>query len=108
MTTGDKFVRENQIARVDLMKIDTESTEPQVLSGLIETIRRDRPNIICEVLPELTEQRIQSLLAPLGYKFFRITDRGLVKEEKISGDLEFRNYLLSTAADENGIFEKKD
>lgn len=108
VTTGDQFVRENGVKRVDLMKIDTESTEPQVLAGMIETIRRDHPDIICEVLPDLTEQRVQDLLTPLGYNFFRITDRGLLKEARISGDLKFRNYLLSTAPDKNRIFQPRD
>lgn len=108
VTTGDQFVRENGLGRVDLMKIDTESTEPQVLGGMIETIRRDYPNIICEVLPDLTERRVQDLLTPLGYNFFRITDQGLIKEARISGELRFRNYLLSTAPDEKRIFQPRD
>lgn len=97
--TGDKFVEQNDITRVDLMKIDTESTEPQVLAGMLKTIERDRPNIICEVLPDLTERSIENLLTPLGYSFYRITDTGLVKQENITGDFKFRNYLLSPASD---------
>lgn len=99
--TGDKFVEQNDLPRVDLMKIDTESTEPQVLAGMLKTIERDRPNIICEVLPGLTEQSIENLLAPLGYSFYRITDTGLVRQEKITGDFKFRNYLFSPAPAES-------
>ena len=99
VTTGDKFVAENDLPRVDLLKIDTESTEPQVLAGMLKTIERDRPQIICEVLPDLTETRIEELLSPLGYSFYRITDRGLVRQESITGDLIFRNYLFSPAAE---------
>lgn len=106
--TGDKFVDENKIHRVDLMKIDTESTEPQVLAGMLKTIKRDRPNIICEVLPDLTEQRLEKLLVPLDYSFYLITDSGLVRQEKIVGDLKFRNYLFSPEADERRIFVKND
>lgn len=106
--TGDKFADENDIHRVDLIKIDTESTEPQVLAGMLKTIERDRPRIICEVLPDLTEQSIESLLAPLGYNFYRITDRGLVREEKIIGDYKFRNYLFSPAVDDSRIFVQND
>ena len=106
--TGDKFVEENDLPRVDLMKIDTESTEPQVLAGMLKTIERDRPNIICEVLPDLTERSIENLMRPLGYSFYRITDNGLVREEKITGDLKFRNYRVSPARDERRIFVKHD
>jgi FkbM family methyltransferase len=106
--TGDKFVEENNLPRVDLMKIDTESTEPQVLAGILKTIERHRPNIICEVLPGLTERSIENLLGPLGYSFYHITDNGLVRREKITGDLKFRNYLLSPATDDSRIFVKND
>ncbi len=40
---------------VDLIKIDTESTEPAVLRGLASTIERDRPVIFCEVLVNRSE-----------------------------------------------------
>lgn len=103
VVTGDKFVEENDLPRVDLMKIDTESTEPQVLAGMLKTIERDHPNIICEVLPDLTEKSIENLLTPLGYSFYRITDRGLVREERITGDPKFRNYLFTTAVDERTL-----
>lgn len=103
VVTGDNFVKENNIPRVDLLKIDTESTEPQVLAGMLKTIKRDRPKIICEVLPDLTEKSIELLLGPLGYSFYRITDRGLVRQERITGDLKFRNYLFSTAVDDGTL-----
>ena len=106
--TGDRFVEENSLPRVDLLKIDTESTEPQVLAGVLKTLERDRPQIICEVLPDLTEQSIENLLTPLGYSFYRITDGGLVRQEKITGDLIFRNYLFTTATDPSRIFVKND
>jgi FkbM family methyltransferase len=98
VVTGDKFISDNQIAKLDLIKIDTESTEPQVLRGLRETLKRDRPHIICEVLPSFTGAELTAALAPLGYYYYHITDRGLVWRETITGDNEFRNYLFSAVS----------
>ena len=75
--TVDSFVRENAIEGVDLVKIDTESTEPQVLLGMIETIRRDQPAIICEVLKgRASEKLLAQILRPLGYRFYLLTPDG--------------------------------
>ena len=43
---GDEFARD--IDRIDLIKIDVEGMEGEVLSGLVETIRRLRPNVLFE------------------------------------------------------------
>ena len=43
--------------RVDLMKIDVEDFEADVLEGMHDTIERDQPFIICEILPRNKEHR---------------------------------------------------
>ncbi len=45
---ADDVIRESRLTKVDLIKIDAESSELQVLQGLTETLRRDRPRIILE------------------------------------------------------------
>jgi FkbM family methyltransferase len=94
--TIDSFVKANNIAKVDLMKIDTEGTEHRVLEGAKEVISRDNPLIICEVLPGMTEALLQAFFQNSNYEFFWITDEGLVLKEKLEGDpnFEFLNYLL--------------
>lgn len=50
VTTVDAYVSRLELARVGLLKIDVESTEHQVLAGGMETIAKDRPLIVLEVL----------------------------------------------------------
>jgi FkbM family methyltransferase len=97
VTTGDKIVEEHQINKVDLIKIDTESTEPLVLTGLLKTIKRDEPDIICEVLHGRTEEKLEDIMRPLGYKFYWMSNEGLLLKDKIVGDPTYKypNYFFT-------------
>jgi FkbM family methyltransferase len=87
VVTLDSFVKRYRLSNIDLLKIDTESTEPLVMEGAKETIARDLPLIICEVLSEAgTESELQKRLAYYEYEYFLITPEGLIRREKIIGD----------------------
>jgi hypothetical protein len=104
VTTLDRFVREHGISRVDLVKVDTESTEPEVLRGMMETLRRDHPVIFCEVLPGRgSEKRLQEILQSLGYHNYLLTPNGPVCRESIEGHPEWLNYLFTTLSAEEII-----
>ncbi len=92
----DTFVADEQIARIDLLKIDTEATEHLVLDGAKETLARDKPMIICEVLKGRTERELHAMLDRFDYRYFWITESGLVEKESIVGDATHRhdNYLF--------------
>lgn len=97
--TLDRFVREQGLPRVNLLKIDTESTEPQVLRGMSETLRRDRPALFCEVLEGRgSERALEDILAPLGYRYYLLTPVGPVAKDRIEGHPEWLNYLFTVAA----------
>jgi len=95
-TTLDTFVSKNSIEKVELLKIDTEATEPLVLEGGRNVIQRDEPMIICEVLRGRTEKSLHQFLSPLGYSYYWITDKGLIRKDTIEGDgtNKYRNYLF--------------
>jgi len=97
---ADSLLAEAGVARVDLVKIDTESTEPDVLRGMHATLERDHPTIFCEVLHGRTERRLEELLGPLGYKYYWVTEQGPVRRDTIAGDPTYRfpNYVFSTDA----------
>lgn len=96
VTTLDSFVRERRLTRVDLVKIDTESTESQVLRGMREVLRRDRPAIVCEVLAgREAGAGLAEVLAPLGYRYYLLTADGPVAHETITGHAVWLNYLFT-------------
>ena len=94
--TLDSFVADRRLEGVDLIKIDTESTEPLVLTGGRELLRREKPLVICEVLHGRTEREIEAVLRGLSYRFYWMTDAGLVEKASIEGDRTYKylNYLF--------------
>lgn len=95
----DTYAEENHLGRIDLIKIDTEGSEPEVLEGARRRLARDRPWILCEVLAGLTEDRLNALLGGLGYEFLLVTGEGLVRSPDIRGDRTYRhrNFLFAPA-----------
>ncbi len=95
----DTFARQHGLERIDLIKVDTEGTEPSVLAGARALLKRDQPWIVCEVLHGLTEPGLHAELDRLGYRYFLITGHGLEEHPRIVGDPTYRdrNWLFATA-----------
>jgi FkbM family methyltransferase len=90
-TRLDTYCAQHNIDHIDLLKIDTESTEPTVLAGGREIIGDCKPDMICEVLYGRTEQVLMEFLAPFGYHYFHIQDKGLVPVERLEGDRTYKH-----------------
>lgn len=97
VTTLDAFVQEQGLNHIDLVKIDTESTEPDVIRGMAETIRRDRPHIVCEVLKGRgSEQAVDELVRSFGYSCYHLRPEGPVLCDRVEGHPSWLNYLFTT------------
>lgn len=75
--------------------MDVEATEHHVLAGMTRLLETCRPVIVSEVLYNRNEQQQQAILERHGYRWYWITDRGLVQRDEIVGDQTYqcRNYL---------------
>lgn len=72
--TLNTFIQEHRFDRIDLMKIDVETYEPQVLEGMDSYLSEFKPNILIEVLSADAGAKIEALLAGKGYLFFDIDE----------------------------------
>lgn len=81
---------------VDLVKIDTESTEPAVLRGMVNTIERWRPVITLEVLRGRTEEALDQFLLDADYRALWMRRDGVTLLGSVVGDESHSelNYLL--------------
>lgn len=97
IVTIDAYVRAHGLETVDLIKIDVEGAESAVLQGAAEIIREHQPAIICEILHGIADtEAATALFEDTDYRFFLLTDEGLVEHERLVGDPTyfFKNYLL--------------
>jgi FkbM family methyltransferase len=73
----DDVVRELNVQRLDVMKVDVEGAEVYVLRGAIQSLNRFHPKIIAEVVPRQLEnmksskEELFALLESLGYSIRR-------------------------------------
>lgn len=95
--TIDSFTQMNNIPQVDLIKIDTETTEHMVLQGAKHILEKHQPIVICEVLQGgKTEKYLHEILEHFNYKYFSISNQSLIEKDQLAGDNAFEalNYLF--------------
>jgi FkbM family methyltransferase len=96
VVTLDGFMQRENVGRVDLIKMDTERTEHEVLRGAWEILKRDQPDIICEVWPDADNiEELENLLRPHGYQFYQLLPNGPQQREGIKPDADALNYLFT-------------
>lgn len=91
--TLDEYVRRTGIVPA-VLKIDTESTEPDVLFGSAGVLREHRPWVLCEVLAGRGEDRLTEAMIPHGYHWFHITSElPYPAARTIAGDRTYRDLM---------------
>jgi FkbM family methyltransferase len=95
----------NHPMKVDLIKIDVEDFEAEVLLGMERVVRRDKPFIVCEILPRNREHKNEStrqVIDALNYTPYWITPYGYIRVTRFDFERELTNFLLSpvSVADE--------
>ncbi len=90
VSTIDKFVLEENIEKLEFIKIDTEGSEYKVLRGGEKIIRKFQPIIFYEYQSVTTEQTVSFKNAEMSYKFikkmgykqyYKIRNRGTALKE---------------------------
>lgn len=76
-----------KIDRVDLIKIDTQGWESRVLDGARETIERDKPALIVEVVNNhvLNDPLVKKVVG-MGYRAYAITQKDMIFQPMRSGE----------------------
>jgi len=49
LVEGDRYINENQLPTISLLKMDVEGFEKNALTGLRKTLEKDRPIVVCEI-----------------------------------------------------------
>ena len=101
LNTLDAFVREADVKRIDLVKIDVEGAELAVLRGAVAALARFKPYLIIEVQEDTARAAgyraadILNFLRPMGYAFDVIGRNGRLRQVDESSLGRFQNVLCS-------------
>jgi FkbM family methyltransferase len=92
----DDFERQHPIT-LELVKLDVEDFEADVLIGMEGTIARDRPFIICEILPRAHgNERTREWVESAGYTPYWITPCGYIRVSRFDfARPAWQDFLLS-------------
>lgn len=83
------------------MKIDVEGTETEVLRYGQKFLDAFRPDILCEVLPDVADgHELETLLTPHGYHFYLVRESDLLPADRIEPSRRFRDWFFTTKTSE--------
>lgn len=96
----DTFIEENGVKKIDLMKIDVETHEPEVLEGMGKYLGEFSPAMLIEILDDEVGAGVEKLVEKNGYLYFNIDDKaGTLRQVDHIVKSDFWNYLLCSPAD---------
>ncbi|MFH1132443.1 MAG: FkbM family methyltransferase [Pseudomonadota bacterium] len=91
----DDFVNKQNIANVDLIKIDVEGYEPDVLAGAINTLERDRPVLFVEILAAELLDKIKEII-PGDYQAWNPLEKSIIRDSSLTETaLKIRDIIFS-------------
>lgn len=96
MTKLDNYVREQNITKIDFIKIDIEGAEYLALLGMEQTLMQYKPMLMIEILEQNNSEnarKIELFLKQLNYKKYFIDDDG--KLSSTNQNISRNNYIFS-------------
>ncbi len=107
----DNYKNKQSISNIELIKMDCEFHEKEVLEGMSDILKNDKPLILMEVLfPEgegqkghfemVTHVEIERIMKEYGYSFYLISKDALIRVDKLEYNPDERNYLFSPTRSE--------
>lgn len=99
VSTLDLFVREQDLARLDFLKVDVEGSEWRFLAGAEQALARFRPRLMIEVNPQALErfgagaEQVTQWLRERGYTLHRAGRRSLRPLEQLPRPGKYVNLI---------------
>jgi FkbM family methyltransferase len=88
------FIEEQKLSKIDLIKIDVETHEPEVLEGMGDFLKRYKPTILIEILNDEVGAKVQQLVSGIDYMFFNIDEINPPKKVDTIKKSDYYNYLI--------------
>lgn len=88
------FIKDFNIDKIDLIKIDVETHEPEVLEGMEEFLNKFQPTLLIEILNDEIGEKVQSIIKNIDYLYFNIDEVNIPKRVDKIVKSDYYNYLV--------------
>jgi len=88
------FISSENIRKLDLMKIDVETHEPEVLEGMEKYLNDHRPTLLIEILNEQIANRVEEIIKDKGYLYFNIDEENPPRRVNILSRSDHLNFWI--------------
>ena len=88
------FIEQHIFKKIDLMKIDVETHEPEVLAGMEKYLDQFRPTMLIEILNDEVGKKVEALVKDKGYLYFNIDETNGIRKVDHIFKSDYYNYLL--------------
>ncbi len=90
----ETFIEEQCIERIDLIKIDVETHEPELLEGFGKYLEQFEPTMLIEILDDNIAAKVQGMIKDIPYLYYNINEqKGARKMETLSKSDGY-NFLI--------------
>jgi FkbM family methyltransferase len=95
LLTLKSYIENNNINKIDLMKIDVETHEAEVIEGMGEYLSKFKPTILIEILNDEVAEKLNPFFNNLNYLYFNIDDKNnLIRQTEKLTKSDFWNFLI--------------
>lgn len=103
----DSFIQDSGLKKIDLMKIDVETFEPQVLKGMSHYLKKFAPTMLIEILNIDVARDVESLIDGNGYEYYLIDEsKGLIRQDNLTPGKRGNNFLLLNKSKHPNFFSE--
>lgn len=88
------YIEKNKISKIDLMKIDVETHEPEVMQGFADYFLRFKPVMLIEILSEEIAEKLNPYFNPALFDFYNIDEHSGVKKVDNLSKSDYYNFLV--------------
>ena len=96
--TLDSFIEQNNIPKIDLLKLDVEMHEPEVFEGFTKYLKLYKPTMLVEILSDEIGEKIEKYFEGLDYVYFNIDESSAPQQVQSLRKSNYYNFLLCSQA----------
>jgi FkbM family methyltransferase len=90
----DEYIIQNNISEIDLIKIDVETHEPEVLTGMGIFLKKFKPTFLIEIQSDAIAARIEELVTGCNYMYYNIDENGGISKVEHLTKSSYFNFLF--------------